>query len=288
VRITLLRTAQVAVVGFAAVAATVAFGGTAQAQTADTATAAASGDRGDPVTNGRSVSFDTARGDWFNLLATPHVGDLGVHVESADGEQWSFVFAAPDGRTLEPGTYRAVDYASHGDRPGLSVFTNDRACTTSTGRFTVLAASFRNGYVERFDATFEQRCEGRRAAARGEVHIANQPLPTMAARTTSGTVDAAGAAHPSGAVTCSEPMEVAVLGTVTQQVRGARVTGEFTVWVDCTPDRAATWTATVPAGQGLSFKRGKASVDLQAYHYVSWADVTIDASSHDTVRLARA
>jgi hypothetical protein len=275
---------QAAVVGLATVAAAVAVSGVAQAQTADAGTVVVTGDRGDPVTGGQGASFDAGAGDWFNLLATPDFGDLGVHVTSAKGEEWSFVFAAREGHALEPGTYRAVEFASHGDRAGLSVTANGRGCDTSTGRFTVLAAAFRNGYVERFDATFEQHCDGRKAAARGEVHVANQPLPTMAATTSSGTVDQAGAAHPAGAVTCSEPMEVAVLGTVTQR-SGAR--GEFTVSVDCTPDRAATWTATVPAGDGLSFKRGKATVDLHAYAYVSWADVTIDASSSTTIRLTR-
>jgi len=283
-----LRTAQAAVIGLAAVAAAVTLSGTAQAQTADAGTVSVTGDRGDPVTGGRSASFDASGGDWFNLLPTPDFGDLGVHVSSAEGEEWTFVFAAREGRALEPGTYRAVEFASHGARAGLSVVANGRACSTLTGRFTVLAASFRNGYVERFDATFEQHCEGRRAAARGEIHIANQPLPTMAATTSSGTFDKAGAAHPAGAVTCSAPMRVAVLGTVTQNAGGEPVRGGFTVEVDCTPDAAAKWTATVSPEGSAPFVRGKAKVDLHAYAYLGTPDVTIDDQSTATVRLTRA
>ena len=286
---TWFRAAQAAVVTLLAVGASLATDAIARAQpSVDAGTVTITGDPADPVTGGVSRSFGVAGGDWFNLLPTPDFSAFGVHVSSTAGEEWHLTFAAPSGRTLTPGTYRAVEYGSHGARAGLSVVADDRACTTSTGRFTVMAASFRNGYVERFDATFEQHCEGRRAAARGQVHIANQPLPTMDATTSSGTFDKAGAAHPAGAVTCSAPMQVAVLGTVTQTVRGEPVTGEFTVWVDCTPDRAATWTATVPPDGSLSFGRGKARVDLQAYAYLVSQDVTIDDHSSAIVRLTRA
>jgi hypothetical protein len=283
-----IRAAYAAVIALAAVAATVALGSTAQAQTADAGRIAITGDRDDHVTGGRSYSYDVAAGDWLGVFPTPDFSELGLHVTGADGAEWDLVFAAPDGRTLRPGTYRAVEYASHGARAGLSVVADGRRCDTLTGRFTVLAASFRNGYVERFDATFEQHCEGRRAAARGEIHMANQPLPTMTATTSSGTFDKAGAAHPAGAVICSAPMRVAVLGTVTQTVGGRPVNGEFSVEVDCTPDAAATWTATVPPEGTAPFVRGKAKVDLQAFAYLSTPDVTIDDYSSAIVRLTRA
>ncbi len=286
-KISWFRTAQAAVVTLLAVGAALAVEAVAQAQTADAGSVTISGDPADPVTGGVSRAFSVAGGDWFNLLPTSDFSAFGVHVSSAAGEEWQLTFAAPAGRTLTPGSYRAVEYGSHGVRAGLSVVAGDRGCTTSTGRFTVLAAAFRNGYVERFDATFEQRCEGRRAAARGEVHIANQPLPAMGATTSSGTFDEAGAAHPAGAVTCSVPMQVAVLGTVTQTVRDEPVTGEFTVWVDCTPDRAATWTAAVPPDGSLPFVHGKARVELQAYAYLVSQDVTIDDHSSATIRLIR-
>lgn len=284
------RTARSAVIALLAVAgALAADGAVAQAQShVDVGTVAITGDPADPVTGGESRSFSVAGGDWFNMLSASDFSEFGLHVSSAAGEEWQLTFAAPEGRTLEPGNYRAVDYASHGPRAGLSVVVDDRACTSLTGRFTVLAASFRNGYIERFDATFEQRCAGAQAAARGEIHIANRPLPDMGATTSSGKVDAAGTAYPAGAVTCEVPMQVAVLGTVTQTVQGRPVTGEFTVWVDCTPDAAATWTAPVSPQGSSHFVRGKAKVELAAYAYLIEQDVTIDDRSKATVRLTRA
>lgn len=283
-KVSWFRTARAAVgiaaVGIVAVAASVAAGGVAAAQsTPDAATVTVTGDSADPVTGGVSRSFSVGGGNWINMLPSPDFSGFGVHVSSAAGEEWTLAFAAPTGKTLRPGTYRAVEFNSAGTRAGMAVFEDDYRCETVTGTFTVLAASFRNGYVERFDATFEQHCEGRRAAARGEIHIANLPLPAMAATTSSGTFDQAGAAHPAGAVTCSAPMRVSVLGTVTQK----GVTGDFTVEVDCTPDRAATWTATVPG----TFARGKARVDLDAYAYLIEKDTTIDDHSPATVRLTR-
>ena len=45
-----------------------------------------------------------------------------------------------------------------------------------TGSFTVTKAVFgAGGYVQNFDATFEQHCEDGSTAARGEVHISNAP-----------------------------------------------------------------------------------------------------------------
>jgi hypothetical protein len=57
---------------------------------------------------------------------------------------------------------------THGAGPGVSLDGNGRGCNTLTGTFTVLDAVFgRNGYVQTFDATFEQHCEGGETAARG-------------------------------------------------------------------------------------------------------------------------
>jgi hypothetical protein len=85
-------------------------------------------------------------------------------------------------------------------------------------------------------------------------------------------------------VTCAAPMQVYVLGTVTQN----QVSGDFEVVVDCTPERAATWTATVSPEGGAPFVKGRAKVDLQAFAYLSPQDVTIDDHSRTTVHLTRA
>ena len=166
---TWFRAAQAAVVTLLAVGASLATDAIARAQpSVDAGTVTITGDPADPVTGGASRSFGVAGGDWFNLLPTPDFSAFGVHVSSTAGEELHLTFAAPSGRTLTPGTYRAVEYGSHGARAGLSVVADDRACTTSTGRFAVMAASFPtvtwSGSTRRSSST--ARVDGRPRAAR--------------------------------------------------------------------------------------------------------------------------
>lgn len=84
---------------------------------------------------------------------------------------------------LAPGTYTGAHrYPFNGNGPGLSLSGEGRGCNELTGSFTIIKAVFGpQGYVQTFDATFEQHCEAGTPAARGEVHIANPPPPAGAA-----------------------------------------------------------------------------------------------------------
>src|SRR6266536_173113 len=95
--------------------------------------------------------------------------------------------------------------------PGLSLVENGRGCNTVTASFTVLDAVYgANGYVQTFDATFEQHCDGLDPAARGEVHIANPPPPpaltldlAVAAAAAASTLNGNASVH--GTATCNKP-----------------------------------------------------------------------------------
>ncbi|GAB3067791.1 hypothetical protein [Micromonospora schwarzwaldensis] len=148
----------------------------------------------------------------------------------------------PGSQPLTPGTYEnATRYPFNGAGPGLSLHGNGRGCNELTGTFTVLNAVFGpNGYVQTFDATFEQHGEGGTAAARGEAHIANPPAPApldlalaVATHGTASTVSGKAIVH--GTVTCNQPTSVALYGTVTEIAKKTIVRGDFTTRVDCLP-----------------------------------------------------
>src|SRR5262249_19702600 len=81
---------------------------------------------------------------------------------------------------LAPGVYAgAIRYPFQAPTvPGVSLSGNGRGCNTLTGSFVVQTVVFGpDNYVQQFDATYEQHCEGGPLALRGQVHIANAPAP---------------------------------------------------------------------------------------------------------------
>lgn len=87
----------------------------------------------------------------------------GVTIRSQGFDFWSLNFVAPGRVPLIPGAYEnARRYLLQPpDAPGLDVSGAGRACTTLTGRFDVLDASYLpGGDVESFAADFEQHCDG--------------------------------------------------------------------------------------------------------------------------------
>jgi hypothetical protein len=157
--------------------------GTAHAAPATTASLSFSGDSGDYISQGKSWSYSTSSGDVLNVSGSAS----GVHVSITgyNGDWWTLDIDAPDQpipsqpASLAPGTYtNAHRYPFNGTGPGLDLSGDGRGCNELTGSFTITNAVFGpQNYVQTFDATFEQHCEGGTAAARGEVHIANPPAP---------------------------------------------------------------------------------------------------------------
>ena len=91
---------------------------------------------------------------------------------SVDGRSdWTFQFGAPDGQPLKPGTYDSggVDLRSN----NMTVFSSkDSTACRPAGRFMVHEAEFDFfGDVRRLRVTFEQSCQGRAGAVRGEVNL---------------------------------------------------------------------------------------------------------------------
>ncbi len=172
------RTALAAALSLAGVLSALAAAAPADAQTVRSGTVSFSGATGDYITGGKSYSYSTGSGDQLSTSASADDSHVSVHVNGYQGDWWDLDFGAPSGQRLTPGTYQATRYPFNGAGPGLSLDGDGRGCNTLTGTFTVLKAVFgSNGYVQAFDATFEQHCEGGTAAARGQVHISNPTAP---------------------------------------------------------------------------------------------------------------
>jgi alpha-tubulin suppressor-like RCC1 family protein len=88
--------------------------------------------------------------------------------------EFTFGFAAPGNGRLVPGEYHNIEEFpfQSPDAPGMRI-ANNPVCNSYpplTGSFTVIEASYdAEGHIQRFDATFEQRCYGMTAALRGHV-----------------------------------------------------------------------------------------------------------------------
>ena len=93
------------------------------------------------------------------------------------GQFWRTVFAAPRGTRLTTTTYENTAPASTAPEfpetngPEMSISGNGAGCS-GTGRFTVREVDLTtNGRVNRFWASFEQRCQGRTEVMRGDVRV---------------------------------------------------------------------------------------------------------------------
>ena len=98
----------------------------------------------------------------------------GVTTSIRGDDSWTTQLAGPDRAALAAGAYAdAQRYPFQGaGRPGLDYYGAGRGCNTVTGRFDVLAITYRaDGSVERAAVNFEHHCEGTLPAARGKLRI---------------------------------------------------------------------------------------------------------------------
>lgn len=158
----------------------------AKPQTVATGTLSISGSASDFISQGRSYSYSTSKGDAMTIAASSTGSAVHLQVDGHNGVTWTLGFAAPgtvapiNGKpvVLVPGTYNdAHRMPQNGNGPGLDLGGDGRGCNTVNGSFTIIDAVFGPpGYVQKFDATFVQHCEGLTPAASGEVHISNPPV----------------------------------------------------------------------------------------------------------------
>lgn len=253
-----------------------------------TGTLSFTSDPGDYIGGGGSASYDTGSGDTLNVSGSSDDRSVHVNVNGANGDWWFLDIAAPQGQTLTPGTYSgAIRYPFQDPtQSGLDFDGNGRGCNELTGSFAVQQAAFGpNGYVQEFDATFEQHCEGSNPALHGEVHITNPAPPpaldlglSVATDGTANTIDGNATVH--GSVTCTKATTVTLSGTIVETYQRVLVRAPYSTHVSCTPDAPVAWSATAAPTGGSPFRNGKAEATTQASgHDVDYGN---DATATDT------
>jgi hypothetical protein len=195
-----------------------------------------------------------------------------VSVGINGGTFWYLDFAAPQGQALTTGTVydNATRYPFQSPTaPGLSLWGDGRACNTSTGSFTVKSATFGpHGWIQSFDATFVQHCEGDpNSAASGEVVINNGPAPadlavTVTPAATGSVSHTSGQAVVTGTVTCNRAVTVNLSGTLNQRLtRTSLATGNWSVSGVACSTTPTSWSATVAPQGNIPFGDGQAQVN---------------------------
>jgi hypothetical protein len=105
--------------------------------------------------------------------------DSSVSIFISDSSFSDAFFSAPAGQPLRVGTYENATrfLGTPSAAPGLDVAVDGRGCGDLTGRFVVKEVDVpaTGGNVTRFWATFEQHCQGRAPALRGEIRVTNPP-----------------------------------------------------------------------------------------------------------------
>jgi hypothetical protein len=134
-----------------------------------------SSDPGDFIGGGLTQAFTRADGTF--VARQNFSGGVDVFFSNLTTDPihfWDLSFAAANGLPLVPGTYAgATRFPFEGfGEPGLSVDGDGRGCNTLTGSFDVSSVVFdSHDRVGRFEATFEQHCEGAAPALRGHVRF---------------------------------------------------------------------------------------------------------------------
>jgi hypothetical protein len=281
---------------FAAALAAVAAGTVAPAGAATITGAGTSltfsGTGGDYITQDQSWSYDPSN-SVISATVSSDLNHVSVHVDG--NTWWDLDLAAPQGQALTAGTVydNAARYPFEGPtQPGLSLDGDGRGCNTLTGSFTVKSASFGpNGWIENFDATFVQHCEGDTSSeATGEVVLNNGPAPPeLAVSVTSASTGyvshVTGRVALTGTVTCNRATSVDLYGKLTQRVsRTLLATGNWSatgIACDTTPTQ---WSATV-VPDSVPFNPGQAQLDGSYSSFDPAYQITVNGGFSQTIRL---
>lgn len=134
-------------------------------------------DANDFVGQGRSEAF-TLQNASFAANVHGNGGYLSIVIRPATASPsgWHLIVDAPNDTRIVPGTYRtARDFGSN--QWTVDFGGDGRSCGAVTGTVIIHAFDFipENQALKHFRASFEQHCEGRPAALRGEVAILADP-----------------------------------------------------------------------------------------------------------------
>ena len=129
---------------------------------------------GDFVGGGRFGHFTQGTAT-FSAFCNRNMVSIRLNVPSG-AESWATIFSGPSGVPLRAGAYEgATRDPFNRETPGLSVFGQSRGCNTLEGRFVIHDIDLQNNRVNRFHASYVQRCDNQAGLLSGEVRVANMP-----------------------------------------------------------------------------------------------------------------
>jgi len=254
------------------------------------------GSGGDFVTLDEAWAYDPSNST-IDATVSPDGNTVDVNING--NTFWTLDFAAPQGQALTAGTTydNAARYPFQSPtQPGLSLFGDGRGCNTVTGSFTVIAATFGpHGWIQSFDATFVQHCEGDpNSEATGEVILNNGPPPpdlgvTVTSAATGTVSHASGGAVITGTVSCNRTVTVDLFGTLNQRLtRTVLATGNWSVsGVNCTTT-PISWSATIQPQGNVPFGNGRAVVSGTFSSFDPVFQITVTGTFSQGVMLRRA
>jgi hypothetical protein len=134
-----------------------------------------SSDQSDWVGQGASGTYTLASAAFSATVLNE--GRVTIQVHTPDYSfNWSMSFGTVNWQPFAPGAYEGATRTWDGSTPLLDIGGNGRGCNDVTGRFVVLDVSLSGSTLNRFHATFEQHCEGKTPALRGEIDYVGNPL----------------------------------------------------------------------------------------------------------------
>jgi hypothetical protein len=228
-------------------------------------------------------------------------------VRSSGYEEWWYLnFAPPAGERLVPATYEVDSwFPFRGDEAGLEVSGNGQGCGPVVGSFTVLEVEYGpSDTIQRFHATFVERCAVDEPALRGEIHLVNHPwrapLEVSIAIDPDGS-RMSGDAQIHGTITCNVAGTTVALTTAVSQDNPTRpIYGDYREeFVPCEPT-GSPWSRTIesfscrdhPAESGEHytcdpFLPGAAEVYVNVFTSDPTYGFDVDQSATSTVQLTR-
>jgi hypothetical protein len=218
---------------------------TSNAHAASVASLTMHSDPGDFLGQGKDYSYSQPQDQFFANIGFNQSVIFGI-VNGLNGDRWTVQLAAPDNQPLQVGTYLDAQGApfQQPGHPGIQI-NGGFTCQTITGQFDVLDIEYTNGMLSRFDATFEEHCNGAAAALTGEFIFTppSPPLPPLALNVNidhTGTVNSAdGSVTASGTVTCNQFVFTTVSVELNQGNGSNPAFGN--VSVSCSPGITAKW-----------------------------------------------
>ncbi|HUQ89701.1 MAG TPA: hypothetical protein VM096_19215 [Vicinamibacterales bacterium] len=128
-----------------------------------------------------SGGFDRLTQAGTTFTATCDRNYLTVTMRTANNDIWTANFSGPAGVPLRQGAYEgATRWPFNTATPGLNISGRGRGCNTLGGRFVIHDIDLQNNRVNRFHASFVQRCDNAAGLLNGDIRVVNMPATSGA------------------------------------------------------------------------------------------------------------